>query len=541
MVFPQDSSRRGPRVFPLEDDRDAVDEDVGDALRVAVGFRPRGAVYDPVGVEDDAVGEETFPEDTATVEAEFPGRQGGHLRDGLLEGHDLFLPDVATQHPGEGAVGTGVGFVPAQGSVGGPRPAVGTDDDEGMLDDPLEIVLVQGEVDHPDLILLRHQEVPDEEIRLLSRLLGRLADAFPHEALVFLAQDGGDEDVVPRADLFFLGLDVFPDLALQGGVEKAVQEFRRRPLLDPGRQEGAQNRGGGGVRVTVRQYFHALGLDLRDPGEDPVDFGPVAGIGEFQVGDLETDAGLGGDGDGLLDGLGELVRLVAHVGRVNPSVGRGHAAELDQLVAVGVTTGDVDKARGDAEGAFFHVFPDQVFHRRHLLGCRRAVLEAEDALPHGTVADEGGVVEGYAPVFEMFQELRHGAPGQGDPVLLVAVTPLFLPIAVRDGEEGKAAVSPDLRRDALTDLALPPGVHEELDIGVTVGIDEARGHGHPPGVDDPGRLGGIYVRGEGLDLVVSDGDIEGLPGIAQAVVDRPSFYQYVEIPLHGVPIPPRRG
>src|SRR5688500_9374454 len=89
-------------------DDGAVDEDVGNSRRIAMGVGVRGLVLDGAGVQHGEVGEVAGLHEASLAQADAGGGHAGHLVDGRLQREELAVARVLAEHAGEGAVGARV-------------------------------------------------------------------------------------------------------------------------------------------------------------------------------------------------------------------------------------------------------------------------------------------------------------------------------------------------------------------------------------------------------------------------------------------------
>src|SRR2546426_3141554 len=106
----EDATRaQRPHAAAVHDDG-AVDDDVGDPRRIAVGIGEGRLVLDGAGIEDCEVGGVALAHEPAVAEAEPRGAHPRHLVDGRLEREELLLAGVLAEHTRERAVGTRMGL-----------------------------------------------------------------------------------------------------------------------------------------------------------------------------------------------------------------------------------------------------------------------------------------------------------------------------------------------------------------------------------------------------------------------------------------------
>ena len=237
-------------------------------------------------------------------------------------------------------------LVPPQRAIGRQRPSIGTDHHQGMGDNAFEIVFAERKIDHPDLVFLSDQQITDQRVGLLADLQRGLMDALSHQELVFLRQHRGNEHFVPGADLLLLDFDKLPDFSIQSGIFQSCEVFIRGALLNPAGNKGIQKGRCGCVGITVGQDFHPLGVDLRYPRQDGMEFRPIPRVSQLEVRNLQTHIGLLGDQDRLFNGFDETIPFIPHVRGIDTAVGRHLPAELNNLFRPGKAPRGINKPRG---------------------------------------------------------------------------------------------------------------------------------------------------------------------------------------------------
>ena len=127
-------------------------------------------------------------------------------------------------------------------------------------------------------------------------------------------------------------------------------------------------------------------------------------------------AGLARDPEDFVQALVNLVGLGALVRDVAAAEASGHLGERDQFVGAREAVRHVLERSGDAEGARLHGFGNLRLHLLQFGRRGRAILAADNAVPHAAGADERPEVDGgrlsleYAEVAGQVVEPGHLSP-----------------------------------------------------------------------------------------------------------------------------------
>ena len=207
--------------------------------------------------------------------------------------------------------------------------------------------------------------------------------------------------------------------------------------------------------------------------------------------------------------------------RVESAARRGDLCKGNNLFGRRVFAGLVDESRREPPSAGVERLGEEALHRREILGpC------GPRAVPHHrraqrVVSDELDGVDRGPRSRKHIAVLGERAPGEPvaekrGPVAREA----RLAVARRDGS---AALSVDLRRDALRHLRRSVRLDDEIRVGMRVRVDEAGAHDAARGVD--GGIGSIGVRPVGCphdvdDSVAFDKYVAVEAGSAGAVYDK---------------------
>ena len=248
--------------------------------------------------------------------------------------------------------------------------------------------------------------------------------------------------------------------------------------------------------------------------------------------DLDRHAALRPDGDRLVDGLEQLIRLGAHVRDVDAAVRRHRLRHLDQLVGGGVVAGRVDQRRPDAERTVFHRAPHDRAHAVEFGRARPADRLSLRIHAHRRCTDERSDVGRRAVCLHRVEpRLESVRTGIGAGALRPTGRELTAGRGLLVGGRRRAALTEDLGRDPLRHLAHRPAVTQKA--GAALDVDEAGRHDEPAHVEalfrrEPTeRSGGPDSR----DPVADDGDVPEEPGGAGAVHDAPVLEDQVELRL----------
>ena len=211
------------------------------------------------------------------------------------------------------------------------------------------------------------------------------------------------------------------------------------------------------------------------------------------MGDLEPGArsSAADRRDRLVERREQLVRLVAHVGRIQPAApGRRCDQSLD-LPGRSVHPRGIDEPRGQADRAGIKGVLDCADHCCQLLVGRRPRVGADDRSADRALADEERNIQAERLLGDTIEILPE-CPPPGDQAIRTQQQLHGLAPDVGDRSQRVATVSRQLRRVALVEKAGQRPVEEQRAVRVAVRIDEAR-------CDD--AAGDIE---QGLDLTLSD-------------------------------------
>ena len=330
--------------------------------------------------------------------------------------------------------------------------------------------------------------------------------------LAAIGSDGGDiapgvvrprlvveqDDPAPVASGAEDALVVAHRVALLLAAEKVPEP--RGILERPGRKRCQQEGRPVEARVHVECDVHpAPGSSFDELEAAARRLEPVPG---HEVRDLQPHAGALCGPDRLGDRLvGALVSPTC-VRRVDAVVLAADAAHRDELVLVCPALRRVLEAGRVPPRALLERLVEEVFHRRQLVGTRRAVGEADDCEADLAVGRQARHVDRRRRLLEALEVPGRRRPGQRD-VGRVPVDRLRRQLLVQQGEAAEAAVPDDLERDALVDGARGAGIDEQGVVGVAVDIDEARGDDLAHGVDLGVGLG-HDTDGDDAPLVQAD-------------------------------------
>ena len=231
----------------------------------------------------------------------------------------------------------------------------------------------------------------------------------------------------------------------------------------------------------------------------------IVGAGAFMVRDHHRDVGLAADAEGLRQRVGDVRRLVAHMGGVQPGMVVQRLAEFDNFLGRGRLRRRIEQAGREADGAgfqrFFQFFPHHLDFtgrcgagqigdgtdtqrgmtdlRQHVHRCRRIVQRLQVA---GEIA-----VEAFRRVADQVQRRRRAAVDlqrcQADP-----------------------AIAGDHGGDTLAHLVLHRRVRQHRPVVMGVHIDEAGGDRLALRVDLAAAAHAAQ-RAQRHDAVVADGDV----------------------------------
>ena len=215
------------------------------------------------------------------------------------------------------------------------------------------------------------------------------------------------------------------------------------------------------------------------------------------------------------------VALGAHVRRVESAARRGDLCKGNNLFGRRVFAGLVDESRRESPSAGVERLGEEALHLPEFAvsGCTSGI--ADDGGAQGVVSDELHGVDCGLRRGKHIAVLCERAPGEPvaekrGPVAREA----RLAVARRDGS---AALSVDLRRDALRHLRRSVRLDDEIRVGMRMRVEESGAHDAARGVD--GGIGSIGVRPVGCphdvdDSVAFDKYVAVEAGSAGAVYDK---------------------
>ena len=313
-----------------------VDDDVIEADGIGVGGLIGGRILDLFGVEKDEVGGEAFAELATVLEVESPGGERGHAADGVFEGEDFAFPDVLGQNARVGAVAAGMGHADAEIADAG----VAGDGRIGVAEDALHIFVTHGVIDHLSAAFLDHVE--DSFGFWLTFDVGDFRDVFTFVVLVGTISGDDGLGVVRVAEVLKTREHFAGDALTSSG---GLQTFRDGGLaVGEGPTGEGDTEVGGGVIVGVLIDYdvYSFAAELLDEGDCFLRIAPNGGGIDFEVGDLDPEAGLFANSDGLGDRFLHLAAFVAHMAGVDGVVLAGGLGESDDFGGIGEGAGDVD-------------------------------------------------------------------------------------------------------------------------------------------------------------------------------------------------------
>ena len=299
-----------------------------------------------------------------------------------------------------------------------------------------------------------------------------------------------------------------------GQVTPGMFGMRHRPgdqhAACPRHAVRAQHGGAGDIGVDVEA--DALLLHRRVDQRQGLDRAAmIVGAGAFMVRDHHRDVGLAADAESLRQRVGDVRRLVAHMGGVQPGMVVQRLAEFDHLLGRGRLRRRIEQAGRKADGAGFQGFFQFLPHLLDFTGRRSAGQVSDGTNPQRGMADlrqhvhrRRGVVqrlqiagkiavEAFRCVADQVQRRRRAAVDlqrrQADP-----------------------AIAGDHGGHTLADLVLHRRVRQHRPVVMGVHIDEAGGNRLALRVNLAAAAHAAQ-RAECHDAVVADGDVadEGRP------------------------------
>ena len=232
---------------------------------------------------------------------------------------------------------------------------------QGMREDLDGLLLAHPEADVGDVAALGDDEVAQEVVGVRAPFRRGLAQGPADEALVLLAAELDEKDVVPRGPLELLqrlGLELPPLLGVLEPLDEGPGPAVEGPLGEVHAQPGVVSR----VGIAVRGDPDAAAGGAFDEVEEHRVLPPVRRAADLEVGDLERQARRFSDVDGLGRRLDDQSVLAPHVGRVESAVAGGDLGQLDDLLDRGEAARRVFEAGRQPERPLLHRRRDESLH-----------------------------------------------------------------------------------------------------------------------------------------------------------------------------------
>ncbi|MPN19314.1 hypothetical protein SDC9_166682 [bioreactor metagenome] len=106
------------------------------------------------------------------------------------------------------------------------------------------------------------------------------------------------------------------------------------------------------------------------------------------VGDEDRNASLFTDTKSFLDGIHYVVRLVAHMGRINTVIFSNNLAQFNQFFRVSVAAGGIDQAAAHTKGTVFHTVSQHGLHHFQFFRSCPPVLITHHSYAQTAVSDK---------------------------------------------------------------------------------------------------------------------------------------------------------
>ncbi len=238
------------------------------------------------------------------------------------------------------------------------------------------------------------------------------------------------------------------------------------------------------------------------------------------MGDNYRDARLFANVDRFFHRFHHIVRLATDMGSVAAAVFAHNLSQLHQLLFAGIDGGGVDQAGGHAQVAAFHGLAHPGFHFFQLLWSRLSVAVAHHPAPHIALADVKGDVVSQLHLRNRLHERMEIVAGFFQPFPMLRGQPVCFPL--HHGGGRRAALAGDFRGDALLQIVVGVGAHQNAVVGMAVVINKARGDDFAGGVDNPtGFL--LDRRSDFGDFAVFQRHVRPIAKGAGAVDDCPAL------------------
>ena len=152
---------------------------------------------------------------------------------------------------------------------------------------------------------------------------------------------GKVDEVIPAGNAFF---DVFNHLFTQFRIFQALDQLVRAAVVNPRRQDNAEHRAAGDVRILVEGDADTFAFSLLQEFYYLLKEIPVLAAAYFKVGEMNFYAGLTADFDDFLHGIDNRVGFAALMDDEYSVVFRNDLTKLDDFLRLAVCAGHVNQA-----------------------------------------------------------------------------------------------------------------------------------------------------------------------------------------------------
>jgi len=293
------------------------------------------------------------------------------------------------------------------------------------------------------------------------------------------------------------------------------------PLERPWRKDREHHRRRHGVGEHVRRHRDSFGARRLFHLEKAGELRPVAPPHRFRVGVVYAGAGIEADAENLGDGVEEGLARAPHVTREDASGTSDPPRQERKLLRRGVHARRIDEPRRKPESSLLERGLESLGHEAPCLTARLAGSERMDAETKRAVRNQRSHVHRKTDALQVRKVVADSlpAPGEGSRRHPAVDLGKDLGGAAEERRRAKAAVSHDLRRDALGDPSFEerkPIVRgpRENEVAVGMEVDETRCDDLSRRVDD---VLGFDLFSEARDLPAPDREISPELGCAGTV------------------------
>ena len=374
--------------------------------------------------------------------------------------------------------------------------------------------------------------------RFHGPLVGDLLEILPHQLPVRLLAHRSDHHQAPATEI--VGHRLVHFVTDPAPLRRVAEPFGRcipATFPRPRREKTQEACGVGGIGIGVGQHLNAGRPGRRDQIEGRALIRPVARSGGLEVGDFDPRTRLSSGLDGLVDRPEQAAFFVPDVRSVEPVAPSHHRRQKDDLIGGSEQSRHVPEAGGETEGAVIQSLDQLAGHELPLILGRLTVLEPDGGTAEAALADEQGLIQRDAQLFDGLEVARHALPRELGFIVRRQLLGRQLFRRAPDRRDRRSAVAGDLGGDAVVHTARRCRIAEDAPVGVAMDVDEPGAHHLSSRIDGGRGLLG-RDRADGPNGVPHDSQICS-PGRATcAVQDGPVADHQIK---SGLRLDPRCG